>query len=211
MLSLIFTDSFPLTWFLSLKNLHQLTSYTILAECIALCGKPEQAVAGVSNCWTGIWNGHCTLWKLTRVARPVQSRLSVWLLSWCVYRRQPEQHPFHLSFVLGLLSQCSLVLLFHGSAILCFLHCWHSLSQVTLTTWYYYIDNPWSFTSRTWWFHINYPVENSCETAELKKYMCIFRTFSQLSFFKKHKCIYSTTYEYIHIYIQTLLVFNTLM
>ena len=27
----------------------------ILAECVALWGEPEQAVAGVSNRWTGIW------------------------------------------------------------------------------------------------------------------------------------------------------------
>ena len=29
----------------------------LLAECVALWGEPEQAVAAVSNRWTGIWNG----------------------------------------------------------------------------------------------------------------------------------------------------------
>ena len=30
---------------------------SIVAECVPLWREPEQAVAGISNRWTGIWNG----------------------------------------------------------------------------------------------------------------------------------------------------------
>ena len=73
-----------------------------------LCGASlsKQWRTGVSNYWTGIWNGHCT--HLTRVGSVVQSRLSYLLWMWLRETTSAAARAVCLAlpFFLGLLSLC---------------------------------------------------------------------------------------------------------
>ena len=110
------------------------------------------------------------------------------------------------SFVLGLPSLCSfaqaaavsqaqralscfiLCLLFSSVVcrVLCRPLCQHN-SAISTT--------PRSFTSRTRWLHINYPIEKcGCETAENYIFHDVDIVIQQI------RCIYGTMYGYIHKY-----------
>ena len=200
---------------------------------IGLWGEPEQAVAGVSNSWTGIWNGMVTVLIQLAQVRIVQSGLSqlptmtLGLFSGRGYRRQSqqlqEQHAllYHLSWAYSIcvlfapqLHQCRsavshLVLYFLFSSIVC------GIFRGSLR------EHDGAIPTRSNQLHskntmvpYQLPLRFTSVTAE--KYTCInfsIATFVIQQITNVLTVQHTNTYihTYIRTYIQIPLAFNTLM